>query len=122
MEKGGEYMETLKATIKEVDSEHYLCLMIGDDMLYVPLTKDEPNEIKSVFNDLIIRLKRGQFKFAMPEKEDGDLIYLVAKEYVNQLNTELSNIYKELEAHQLLELTVSYGGYAFIIRIQVNTL
>jgi hypothetical protein len=39
----------------------------------------------------------------MKEVEDGDLIYYVAKEYIKQLNTELSEVYKELEAHQLLD-------------------
>jgi hypothetical protein len=40
---------------------------------------------------------------SMEEKEDGDLIYYVAKEYVTQLNKELSEVYRELEAYQLIE-------------------
>jgi hypothetical protein len=96
-------METHEATLKVDDSEHYLSLKIENDILNVPLTKDEPNEIKKVFNKLIIHLKKGPLKFTMTEEEDGDLIYQVAKEYVIQLNNELSEVYQELEAHQLLE-------------------
>ena len=103
LEKGDKYMETHKAALKEVDSEHFLSLKLGDEVLNVPLTKDEPNEIKKVFNKLIIHLKKGLFSFNIAEKEDGDLIYQVAKEYVKQLNTELSEVYQELEGYQLLD-------------------
>lgn len=103
LEKGDKYMETHEAIVTEVDSEHCLSLKIGDTVLDVPLTKDEPNKIKKVFNELIIHLKKGPFNFSMAEKEDGDLIYQVAKEYVKQLNGELSEVYKELEHYQLLE-------------------
>lgn len=104
LEKGDKYMETHEAIVTVVDSEHYLCLKIEDTVLKVPLTKDEPNEIKKVFNELIIHLKKGPFNFVIAEKEDEDLIYHVAKEYVKQLNTELSEVYQELEDHQLLKL------------------
>lgn len=103
LEKGVKYMGTHEATVIVDDSEHFLSLKINDSVLNIPLTKDEPNEIKKVFNKLIINLKKGPLKFSMAEKEDGDLIYQVAKEYVEQLNKELSEVYEELEAHQLLE-------------------
>ena len=96
-------METHEATLKVVDSEHYLSLKIENDVLNMPLTKDEPNEIKKVFNELIIHLKKGPLKFTMTKEEDGDLIYQVAKEYIIQLNNELSEVYQELEHNQLLE-------------------
>lgn len=102
-EKGGKYMKTHEANIAEMDSEHYLSLKIKDIVLKVPLTKNEPNEIKKVFNELILHLKKGQLSFTMKEVEDGDLIYQVAKEYITQLNIELEEVYQELEAHQLLE-------------------
>jgi len=96
-------METHEAIVKIDGSEHFLSLKIKDSVLNVPLTKDEPNEIKRVFNELIIHLKKGPIKFSMAEKEDGDLIYQVAKEYVTQLNKELSEVHKELQSYQLLE-------------------
>ena len=103
LEKGDKYMETHEAIVTVDDSEHFLSLKIKDSVLNVPLTKDEPNEIKKVFNELIIHLKKGPLKFSMAEKEDGDLIYQVAYEYVKQLNKELSEVYQELEAYQLIE-------------------
>lgn len=96
-------METHDANVTVDSSEHILNLRINDSTMKLPLTKDEPNEIKKVFNELIIHLKRGPFKFSMEEKEDGDLIYHVAKEYVHQLNKELSEVYQELEAYQLIK-------------------
>lgn len=101
--KGDKYMETHEAIIKVDGSEQFISLKINNSILDIPLTKDEPNEIKNVFNKLILYLKKGPFNFRMKEKEDGDLIYHVAKEYIKQLNTELSEVYKELEAHQLLD-------------------
>ncbi len=96
-------MEIHEANIEEINSEHYLSLKIDNDDMKIPLTKDEPNEIKEVFNKLILHLKKGPLKFTMKEK-DGDLIYQVAKEYIKQLNSELSEVYQELEANQLLEV------------------
>jgi hypothetical protein len=96
-------METHEANIEEVDSEQYLSLKMKNTVLKIPLTKDEPNEIKKVFNELILHLKKGPLSFTMKDVEDGDLIYHVAKEYIKQLNTELSEVYKELETYKLLE-------------------
>lgn len=101
-EKEEEFMETHKALVKTVDSEQYLSLKIDSMQLDLPLTKDEPNEIKKVFNELILHLKKGLFCFSMEEKENGDLIYYVANEYIKQLNNELNEVYQELKANQLL--------------------
>jgi hypothetical protein len=94
-------MEIHDANIEQINSEYYLSLKINGDDLKIPLTKDEPNEIKVVFNKLVLHLKKGPFKFTMKEKDD-DLICQVANEYIKQLNSELSEIYEELEANQLL--------------------
>lgn len=103
LEKGVKYMGTHEATVIVDDSEHFLSLKINDSVLNIPLTKDEPNEIKKVFNKLIINLKKGAFEFSMAEKEDGDLIYHVAKEYIDHLNKELSEVYQELKDYNLIE-------------------
>jgi hypothetical protein len=95
-------MEIHDANIEQINSEYYLSLKINGEDMKIPITKDEPNEIKVVFNKLILNLKKGPFKFTMKEKGD-DLICQVAKEYIYQLNSELSEIYEELEANQLLE-------------------
>lgn len=102
-EKGGEYMETHRAFVTDNDSERILNLEIKGSVLQIPLTKDEPNDIKKAFNDLIINLKKGPLQFSLEEEQDGDLIYQVAKEYVQQLNSDLQAVYQELKAHQLTE-------------------
>ncbi len=96
-------METYNAEVIEKESEYYLSFDVKGEKYNIPLTKDEPNEIKEVFNQLIINLKKGPFNFSIPEKEDADIIYHVAKEYVDQLNTELHDIYKELEEYNLVD-------------------
>ena len=103
LEKGGKYMETHEAVVISDGAEQFLSFKINGSILNLPLTKDEPNEIKNVFNELIKNLKKGPFIFSLAEKEDGDLIYEVAKEYIKQLNKELSEVYQELEEYQLLE-------------------
>lgn len=96
-------METYRAEIIEVDSESYLSLNIKDEQLKIPLTKDEPNEIKNVFNRLIVILKSGAFKFLMEDKDNADIIYHVAKEYIDHLNSELDDIFEELKDSGLIE-------------------
>jgi len=95
-------METYNAEVIEKESEHYLSFDVDGEKYNMPLTKDEPNDVKNVFNQLIIHLKKGPFIFTMQEKEDGDIIYHVAKEYLDQLNSELGDIYKELEESNLI--------------------
>ena len=96
-------MEKYNAVVIEEESEHFISLSVQDKKLKIPLTKDEPNEVKKVFNQLIVFLKKGLFNFTMEEKEDGDIFYHVAKEYVDQLNSELADIYKELTDCSLIE-------------------
>ena len=102
--KGDKYMETHEAKVIVEGSEHILCFSVNGSILKLPLTKDEPNEIKKVFNKLIKNLKKGAFKFNIADKEDGDLIYHVAKEYIDQLNKELSEVYQELKDYHLIEI------------------
>ena len=71
LEKGDKYMETHEAKVIVEGSNHILSLNVNGSTLRLPLTKDEPNEIKKVFNKLIINLKKGPFKFNIAEKEDG---------------------------------------------------
>ncbi|MEW8030218.1 MAG: hypothetical protein AB2826_26730 [Candidatus Thiodiazotropha sp.] len=96
-------MDTYSAEVIEIDAEHFLSLKVDKNELKIPITKDEPVEIKKVFNSLILKLKKGPFNFSIKEKENGDIIYHVAKEYIEQLNSELNDIYKELEESDLLE-------------------
>lgn len=94
-------METLSASAKEEDAQHYLCLHVPEGELRISLTGDNPNDVKSVFNSLVKRLKNGKFKFEMSEV-GADLFSQVASEYIKQLNRDLSAVYKELDHHQLI--------------------
>jgi len=104
LEKGGKYMETHEAEVIEIDKEYYLSLKVMDNTLNIPITKDVPKEVQKVFNQLILSLKKGVFKFSLKEVEDGDIIYHVAKEYISQLNSEVMDVYKEMEGYGLLEV------------------
>ena len=95
-------METKKAIIVRSDNKALLVLNFDDTSLEIILTEDNPNSIKSVFNTLIQKLKKGEFNFEL-EDEKQDLYFHISHEYIRQLNTELSGIYSELEDYELLE-------------------
>jgi hypothetical protein len=101
-EKEVKYMETHKATINRQDEKASLILNINEENLEIELTEDKPNEVKSVFNNLIAFLKKGSFQFEL-EDDKEDLYFHICTEYIGQLNTELSSIYQELEDYELLE-------------------
>ena len=96
-------MDMYSAEVIEIDDDRFLSLKVDKDELRIPITKDEPVEIKKVFNALILKLKKGPFNFSIKEEENGDIIYHVTKEYIEQLNSELGDIYKELEESGLLK-------------------
>lgn len=96
-------METIKATIhREEDKKASLCLHLEEDNpLKIDLSKDQPNEIKSIFNNLILRLKDGCFQFNL-EDDKEDLYFNICGEYIKQLNSELSAVYRQLSDYNLL--------------------
>ncbi len=95
-------METYKASVKKEGEHHYLQLFIQEKPLLIALTKDNPNDIKEVFNKLILELKKSKFQFSY-EGESKDLFSQVSKEYLTQLNKELIEVYNELESFNLLD-------------------
>jgi len=95
-------METHEANVTEIDSEHYLLLKMNGRDLKIPITKDEPKEVKSVFDELIKSLKNGPMQFQIEEVENGDIIYQIGKEYIAQLNSEMKKVYDELNSYGLL--------------------
>ncbi len=95
-------MVTHEAEIIEVEKEYLLALKMPDNTLKIAITQDVPNDVKKVFNELIVSLKNGVFKFALKEVKDKDIFYHVAEEYISQLNSELDVIYKEMEEYNLL--------------------
>ena len=95
-------METHKVIINREETKTSLEFSIGGKALRINLTEDKPIEIKSVFNQLLLELKQGEFKFEL-EDDKEDLFFHISTEYISQLNSELLSIYKELEDYDLLE-------------------
>ena len=95
-------MEIHKANIIRDGDNATLSFILEGKTLDVLLTEDKPNEVKSIFNQLLLELKKGEFNFEL-EDDDEDLYYHISKEYVSQLNVELSSIYNELKDYELTD-------------------
>lgn len=95
-------MEAFKAEVKEEDSRYYICIDLEGEVQKIPLSEDNPNDVKLVFNKLIKRLKSGKYEIKMEEIGD-DLFSQVAKEYLGQLNRELQEVHKDLVHYGLVE-------------------
>jgi len=102
-EREDKYMEINNAKVTQVGEEVFLSLSLSDKVLDIPITQDEPKAVQKVFNDLIKALKKGAFNFKIEKIEGGDIYYYVAKEYIEQLNAELDDVYEEMVARDLLE-------------------
>ena len=94
-------METFNAEISRDDQKTVLVLNGRKKKLELVLTEDNPNSIKTVFNELLIELKDGDFEFKLVDTKQ-DLYNQISKEYLTQLNSELSSIYQELKDYELL--------------------
>lgn len=101
LEKEEKFMETFKANVKSENDHQYLCLITDVGEYMIPLTDNDTQVVKDVFNKLIVRLKTSVFQFEM-EGVGNDLFSQVAMEYIKQLNSELANVRKDLEHHKLL--------------------
>ena len=95
-------MATHNATIERKDNNSAtLKLALGAEELNIVLTDDNPNEVKSVFNKLLLHLKNDEIEFNLIDDKD-DLYYNICKEYITQLNAELKSTYTELKDNGLL--------------------
>jgi hypothetical protein len=101
-EKGGKFMEIFKAKINRTDQCTKLVLSVRKSDLEIALTEDKPNDVKNVFNELLIALKSGEFNFKL-EDDKEDLFFHISKEYINQLNSELSSVFNELKDYDLIK-------------------
>jgi hypothetical protein len=97
-------MVTHKANIFDREGERYLALKTNEAELIIPITEDKPKDIQDVFNKLIVLLKKGLFQFELDETDEVDIIYQVGKEYITHLNSELNDVFKEMEGYELLEI------------------
>lgn len=101
-------METKKATIKREESATNLVLELNGKELKITLTDDSPNKVKTVFNDLLMELKKGSFKFELEDSTE-DLFHHICKEYITQLNAEIVTVYRELEEFNLIVTADTVG-------------
>lgn len=101
-EKEVKFMETNKATIQRGDQNTLLVLNVNNQDFKIILTDDNPNNVKEVFNKLLLELKKGLFEFELVD-EIEDLYHHICQEYIVQLNDELQSIFQELEEYELLE-------------------
>jgi len=95
-------MQTLEATVIEDKGKYFISIADGEEFIRIPISDDQPNEVKSAFNKIILRLKRGKFKINMSEVQQN-LFSLVANEYIKQLNRELQEVFGEMERYSLIE-------------------
>ena len=95
-------METLKSRIHQEGKEHCLELELPTGVARIPLTEDKPQDVKDVFNELILLLKSGSFQFEF-ERGSDDLYCQIGEEYIRQLNSEIIIIRNELVDYGLAE-------------------
>ena len=81
LEKEVKYMETKKAFIKREEAKTSLVFSIGHKTLEINLTEDKPIEVKNVFNELLLELKKGEFQFELYDDVE-DLYFYISNEYI----------------------------------------
>lgn len=94
-------MATHNATIERKENSATLKLALGTEELNIILTEDNPNEVKSVFNKLLLHLKNGEIELDLTDVKE-DLYFHICKEYITQLNAELKSTFTELSDNGLL--------------------
>ncbi len=80
------------ATIERKEDAANLVLTTTTSNYCICLTGDNPSEVKKVFNDLIIELKKGKFSFSLSD-ETKDLYFHICDEYIKQLNGEIADVF-----------------------------
>lgn len=95
-------METVEASVVKEDEEHFIEIAIKEEPIWIPLSEDKPNEVKSVFNKLIKQIKEGAFEIKL-EVVGEDLFSQVANEYIIQLNREIAEVRDEMIELGLVE-------------------
>ena len=95
-------METVKAAVQNCDGQHFIRIWDEGIDIQIPMSEDKPNAVKSAFNRIILRLKGGKFKIEL-EDVGEDLFSQVAREYIEQLNREITEIHGEMKQYGLLQ-------------------
>jgi len=95
------YMETIEAELVTIDGDYFINIL-EEPQISIPISNDDPNAVKSAFNCLIERLKKGVFSISLKDA-DKDLFYHVAREYLEQLNGELLDVHQEMEQYGFVD-------------------
>lgn len=95
-------MVTLDATVECVEEKYFLKISVEQGPVTIPLSDDNPNEVKSAFNKLIQRIRIGEFTIKL-EKVGEDLFSMVANEYLTQLNREIQEVRRQMKEYDLVE-------------------
>jgi hypothetical protein len=95
-------METIKATVVELEEKHFIKIETWGEEIKIPISEDKPNEVKCAFNKLIARIKEREFEIEL-EDIGQDLFSQVANEYVTQLNREIQEVRGEMKDYGLVK-------------------
>jgi hypothetical protein len=104
LEKEEKSMESYDAIIQRSDNKAELVLNVEESKFIIKLSDDNPVEIKNVFNELIKALKNGKFMFELKDTKE-DLYFHICKEYLKQLNSELSSVYGQMKTYGLVQVS-----------------
>jgi len=94
-------METIKATVVQVDEKYFIKIEDEDQAITIPISEEKPNEVKNAFNKIITRIKGGEFQIELEEVGE-DLFSQVANEYITQLNREIQGVHGEMKQYGLV--------------------
>ena len=94
-------MEIISATVEGCDNKHFIRIRDERLEIVIPMSEDKPNEVKSAFNKIVVRIKSGEFQIKL-EKVGEDLFSQVANEYISQLNREIREIHGQMKEYGLV--------------------
>ena len=94
-------METISASVESRDNMHFIRIRDEGMEVVIPMSEDKPNEVKSAFNRIILRIKSGEFQIKLEEVGE-DLFSQVANEYIRQLNREILEIHGQMKEYGLV--------------------
>lgn len=94
-------MEKIKAAVENIGDKYFIKIKTGIEEISIPMSEDKPNEVKSAFNKIIIRIKAGEFQVEL-DKVGEELFSQVANEYLTQLNREIQEIHGEMKQYGLV--------------------
>jgi hypothetical protein len=96
-------MVTLDATVKCAEEKYFLVINVEKGPVTIPLSDDNPNAVKSAFNELIQRISLGEFSIKL-DRVGEDLFTMVANEYLTQLNREIQEVHSQMQKFGLVQV------------------